>query len=73
LCVKLRPKLSLTRECEVVCETASQTESDKECEVVCVKLRPKLSLTRECEVVCVKLRPKLSLTRSVKCVNCVPN
>jgi hypothetical protein len=35
-----------------VCEPASQTESDKECEVVCVKLRPKLSLTRECEVVC---------------------
>jgi hypothetical protein len=34
--VKLRLKLSLTRECEVVC----------------VKLRPKLSLTRECEVVC---------------------
>jgi hypothetical protein len=33
VCVK-RPKLSLTRECEVVC----------------VKLRPKLSLTRECEV-----------------------
>jgi hypothetical protein len=57
--VKLRPKLSLTRECEVVClklrpklsltsgsvcETASQTESDKGGEV-CVKLRPKLSLT----------------------------
>jgi hypothetical protein len=59
VCVKLCPKLSLTRECEVVCETASQTESDKGvCEVVCVKLRPKLSLTRECEVVCV---------------NCVPN
>jgi hypothetical protein len=36
LCVKLRPKLSLTRECEVVC----------------VKLRPKLSLTRECDCVC---------------------
>jgi hypothetical protein len=34
VCVKLRPKLSLTRECEVVC----------------VKLRPKLSLTRECEL-----------------------
>jgi hypothetical protein len=29
-----------------VCETASQTESDKGVEVVCVKLRPKLSLTR---------------------------
>jgi hypothetical protein len=55
-----------------VCETASQTESDKGCEV-CVKLRPKLSLTRECEVVCVKLRPKLSLTRSVKlCVKLCP-
>jgi hypothetical protein len=46
LCVKLRPKLSLTRECEVVCVKLSQTESDKGV-VVCVKLRPKLSLTRE--------------------------
>jgi hypothetical protein len=34
VCVKLRPKLSLTRECEVVC----------------VKLRPKLSLTRSVSV-----------------------
>jgi hypothetical protein len=32
VCVKLRPKLSLTRECEVVC----------------VKLRPKLSLMEVC-------------------------
>jgi hypothetical protein len=59
LCVKLRPKLSLTRECEVVCVKLSQTESDKECEVVCVKPCPKLSLTRECEVVCVNNVPNV--------------
>jgi hypothetical protein len=51
VCVKLRPKLSLTGSVSCVCETASQTESDKECEV-CVKLRPKLSLTRGVNCVC---------------------
>jgi hypothetical protein len=53
VCVKLRLKLSLTREC-VVCETASQTESDKGF-VLCGETASQTESAKGCEVVCVKL------------------
>jgi hypothetical protein len=62
-------KLSQTesdKECEVVCETASQTESDRV--AVCVKQVSQTESDKGVKLCCVKLRPKLSLTRSVKCV-----